>query len=70
MTQTTINTETRSQRVRREHAFAALDEMRAGGEYNMLTDAHAIAEQLVWDDKATDEAEARAYLSLWREARR
>lgn len=62
--------ETRSARIRREHAFAALDAMRESGEYNMLTDARAIAGQLVWEDVATDEVEAHEYLSLWRQSKR
>jgi hypothetical protein len=61
--------EPRTDRIRREHAFAALDQIRASGEFNMMTDASAIAERLVWDDLVVDEEEALRFLSLWREAR-
>lgn len=67
---TATKTETRIARIRREHAFVALDAIRKSGEFNMLTDARAIAEQLVWDDLAQTEAEGREFLSLWRQSKR
>ena len=60
----------RQARTRQRHAFAELARMRNSGDFNMLTDSHGIAEQLVWDEWAVDTDEALRFLALWREGSR